>query len=104
MSPEFNYFNYEPILEWANATVEYNDQFIDGEGTISTIEEFGGYSLIWKHGVIHLGYNKEEREKARMSAALFIYLWTRGVDCSIAESCSILYSNNVTMKKLTENK
>ena len=28
ISPQFDYFNFEPILEWAEAKVEYNDEFV----------------------------------------------------------------------------
>lgn len=98
-SPSFDYFNYEPILEWAEAKVEYNDEFVS-HGTINKLPEFGSYSLIWKNGVMHLDYNKDQIEKARKCAALFIYLWTRGVDCSIAISCARLYTDNVSIKRL----
>lgn len=29
-SPKFDYFDYEPILEWAKAEVSYSNEFISG--------------------------------------------------------------------------
>lgn len=49
---------------------------------------------------MNLDYPIYEEEKARKCAALFIYLWTRGVDCSIAISCARLYADNVFIKRL----
>ena len=100
MSPDFDYFNYEPILEYNEAKVEYNDEFIDGLGNISKMPEYGSYNLIWKNGVMHLDYGINDREKARKCAALFIYLWLKGVACDIAISCARTYVDNVTIKRL----
>lgn len=99
-SPEFDYFNYEPILEWAEAKVEYNDKFVDGEGTVECMPEYGSYGLAWKHGYMNLDYAMHAEEAARKCAALFIYLYTRGVDCSIAIFCARLYADKVTIKRL----
>lgn len=99
ISTDFQYDNYEHILEWAEAKVEYNDEFISN-GVVKKMPEYGSYSLTWKNGVMHLDYDKDQGDKARKCAALFIYLWTRGVDCSIAISCARLYTENVTITRL----
>lgn len=98
-SPEFKHNDYEPILEWAEAKVEYNDEFVS-DGIITKMPEYGSYSLIWKNGVMHLDYDKDQEEKARKCAALFIYLWTRGVDCSIAINCARSYVDNVIIRSI----
>lgn len=98
-SPDFDYFNYEPILEWAEAKVEYNDEFVS-HGIVTKMPEYGSYGLSWKNGHMHLDYDKDQEEKARKCSALFIYLWTRGVNCSIAISCARLYADKVTIKRL----
>jgi hypothetical protein len=100
-SPKFDYFDYEPILEWAEAKVIYSDEFVDcSDGSIEHKPEWGSWTLCWKEGVMRLDYSKPEEQKARKCAALFIYLWTRGVECSIAISCARLYADNVSIKRL----
>ena len=98
-SPEFDYFDYEPILEWAEAKVEYNDEFVSND-TVIKMPEYGSYGLSWKNGYMNLDYGIQAEEAARKCAALFIYLYTRGVDCSIAISCARLYADKVTIKRL----
>lgn len=71
-SPEFDENNFEPILEWANARIVNDD----------------GYVLVWEHGVMTFGYDEQ---KSRQAAALFIYLWTRGVEAGLAKHCAIGY-------------
>lgn len=99
LSPKFKHDNYEPILEWAEAKVKYNDEFIS-DGIITKMPEYGSYNLVWKNGVMHLDYDKDQGDKARMCAALFIYLWTRGVDCSIAINCARSYVNNIIIRSI----
>jgi len=86
-SPEFDDFDYEPILEWANARVEEYDN-----------HGYHGFTLIWKHGFIDLEVPTEE--KARKAAALFIYLWTRGVYASFAERCATAYVLTYTIRRI----
>lgn len=101
MSPKFDYFDYEPILEWAEAEVKYTEEFIDcSTKEIVYKTDYGSYYLEWREGVIVLNFPKDQEEKARKCAALFIYLWTRGIDCSIAISCARLYTDNVSIKRL----
>lgn len=91
--PEFDKSNFEDILTWADAKVYWNDMFIDGEGTVSKIPELACWILKWKNGTIsflHLTEEKDEH-KAHINAALFIYLWSRGVDAAIADNCSSSY-------------
>lgn len=101
-SPEFDHFNFEPILTWAEANVSYNDEFVDGEGTVSKIPELACWVLSWKNGTISFTHirTKEDEHKARMNAALFIYLWTRGVSADIADQCSSTYVLNVTKERI----
>ena len=72
MCPEFDESDYEKILDWAKAKVIYDE----------------GWYLSWEHGVISL-YTEES--KACMAAALFIYLWCKGVECGIASNCALSY-------------
>lgn len=96
--PTFDYFNYEPILEWGKADVEYCEDFIDADGNTHIRPEYGSWTLIWPHGVMSLDFKKEDEAKARMCAALFIYMWTKGVVCEVAISCARLYSDQVTIR------
>jgi len=95
VSPEFEHFDFEPILAWAEAEVTWCDEFVNGEGLVTKNPEFATWSLYWKYGSISFSFHKEDEQKARMSAALFIYLWTKGVSASIADNCAVSYTVNV---------
>lgn len=96
--PEFDYFNYEPILKWAGARVVWDDTFVNGKtGKRTKRPEHALWTLLWHKGFIGFDaiYKKEDRKKARMAGALFIYLWCKGVSASIADNCASLYARNV---------
>jgi hypothetical protein len=101
--PEFDYFNFEPILKWAGAEVKFSDKFWHAKtGKITKRPEMAHWTLLWQHGFI--GFDcistKKERKKARMAGALFIYLWCKGVSASIADNCASLYARNVVMRRV----
>ena len=92
--PDFNDDNYEEILKAADATVEYSDEFVDGHNNVSHIPEFGHWSLMWKYGLIgfeSMSIKKEDEIVARKAAALFIYLWNKGVAADIADRAAEAY-------------
>lgn len=95
--PEFDYFDYEPILEWAGAKVVWEDTFVDGHGNKHVNPKLAHWVLLWRNGFIGFDgiKNKEDEPKARMAAALFIYLWCKGVSASIADNCASLYARHV---------
>ena len=71
-------FEYEKILEWCATN----------RGLTITWTE-NGWKLAWKYGYIGFdGLKQEDEAKARKAAALFIYLWTKGVSAGIAERCA----------------
>ncbi len=97
--PDFDYFDYEPILKWAKAEVVWDDTFVDGHGKKHKRPSLALWTLFWDNGFI--GFDsiqkktKKDEKKARMAAALFIYLWCKGVSASIADNCAVLYARNV---------
>lgn len=98
--PEFDYFNYEPILEWSGAKVKYSDTFVHMKtGEARKNEKEAHWTLLWSYGFI--GFDSirgaEDEAKARMAGAMFIYLWCKGVSASIADNCASLYARNVIM-------
>lgn len=99
--PTFDYFDYEPILTWAKAVVKWSDTFVDGHGHSEQIPEFASWTLYWDRGFIGFdSINKKEDEpKARMAAALFIYLYCKGVKADIADNCASLYARHLKCYK-----
>ncbi len=97
-SPEFDDFDYEPILTWANARVVKNElpPTIKSDSKLAYLANC--YSMLWKHGVI--GFDIEDEEKSRKAAALFIYLWTRGICANFAERCATAYVVNYTVRRI----
>ncbi len=97
--PEFDYFDYEKVLEWSGAKVEWSDTFVNGKGEVSKLEKFAHWTLFWDRGFIGFDAIKkrEDEPKARMASALFIYLFCKGVPASIADNCASLYARHVVM-------
>lgn len=94
-SPEFytegNDSGVESILKWANAKIEWADgTFVNGGGEEVAYPQYACWMLSWEFGSISLvdNYSKSiSAERARTLAALFIYLYTRGVEVSVALRC-----------------
>ena len=95
--PKFDYFDYEPILEWGKAKVVFSDTFVNSKGISRKCEKLAHWTLVWDQGFIGFDYfrKREEESKARMAGAMFIYLWCNGVAADIAERCAQLYAANV---------
>lgn len=74
------------ILLWASASVVWEDTFVDSRGNKHKRPEYASWVLSWKHGVVDLASTDES--KARIAAALLIYLWCKGVDIGIAVHCA----------------
>lgn len=90
--PDFDDDEYEKILEWAEAEVEYEDShFFATETSVKRVFK-GFWTLHWKHGFIGFtSFFEREEKKARMAAAMFIYLYSNGVMASIASELAELY-------------
>lgn len=101
-SPQFDDFEYEKILQWAGAKVTFADEFVNGRtGEKIKIKKEAYWELFWEHGFIGFdGFRKEDEIKARKAAALFIYLWTRGVDPGVAERCATAYVLSYSISKI----
>lgn len=103
LSPEFDYFDYSKIIDWAkqyNLEVCYSDEFVSN-GQVESIPEMGSFALVWDFGVISFdSFKKDEIVKARRAAALFIYMYSRGISASIASYAAESYVQNVTMREL----
>lgn len=99
--PDFDDDNYEEILKAAEATVEYSDEFVDGNDKVTHLPEFGHWSLCWKHGFIGFdAIEKDNEVDAKKAAALFIYLWSKGVRASIADRAAEAYVRTWKVSKL----
>ena len=85
---EFDDLDFEPILEWGKAEVIWEDTFVDGKGNKYVRPEKAYWTLFWEHGFI--GFDsiraKEDEQKARLAAAMFIFLWCKGVPASYADA------------------
>lgn len=85
--PEFEDDNFEPILKWAKARVYYCDGFVDGKGNKveGDMSRFNCWGFSWKHGFISFETlsKREDETRARCAAALFLYLWCKGVSAAV---------------------
>ena len=103
--PEFDDFNHEEILAWASenleARVEWSDEAVGPKGRVQG-PQYALWSLIWKPGVIGFDHlpKLEDEEKARKTAALFIYLWCKGIEASIASRLADSYVRSYTVTLL----
>lgn len=93
-SPEFiqdDKDSVEAILKWSDAKVEWDEGiFINGAGEKKLYPQYACWGMNWKFGTISIANNYSKStsaERARTLAALFIYLYTRGVEVSIALRC-----------------
>lgn len=86
----------DSILLWADAKVEWdNGTLVDGEGNERVDPRFAGWGLVWRFGFMFLHSDPSNNAlscvKARQIAALFIYLWTRNIEVSVAMRCAENY-------------
>ena len=56
--------------------------------------------LTWEHGFMGLSYCKDDEEKARQHAAVFVHLWKLGIDCSDADHLAAYWANNREVETL----
>lgn len=104
--PEFDDFDYEKVLTWAaekhEATVTWDDEVIDSKGNRTSSPKYAMWALSWNDGVIGMDHlpHKEDEEKARKTAALFIYLWSCGVTAMIAHHCADQYVKHLEFERL----
>lgn len=99
--PEFDDFDYEKILEWANAEVVWDDTFVDGRGNKHVHPNMALWTLLWHKGFIGFDciQKREDEAVARKAAALFIYLWCKGVETGVASSCADLYARHIKVTR-----
>ena len=83
----------EEILEWSGAEVDFCDEFVDGDGKSIKISGAEHWGFSWEAGGI--GFislsKKSDWKRARVAAAMFVYLWTRGVEASVANKLAESY-------------
>lgn len=94
--PAFDHFNYQEILDWAaehaEAKVEWINTFVDSHGRKHDDNRNALWSFYWKFGVIGLDeFRKYQGENAKMAAALFIFLYLKGIPADIADRSSTAY-------------
>lgn len=94
--PDFDDCDFEKVLTWAKAEVIYEDVFVNGKGEKFVRPDRGYWTMFWEHGFIGFNTFKREDERvARIAAAMFIYLWCRGVMASIADPLAVLYARHL---------
>lgn len=79
----------EQILKDHDAIIDYSDEFVGVDGKIYHLPEMGGWGLTWPRGTITLSFDSEE--KCRFEAAVFIYLFEKGVDVCTARQMAYLF-------------
>jgi len=87
------YQDAEKILKDNNAEVVFSDKATDSFGNSIQDEEFAGWSLVWKHGVIGWMNGSWSQEKANMAGAMFIYLFQKGVSAMYADELAGIWAN-----------
>ncbi len=90
----------DAILEWAekhfDASVYWSNK-VYGEQGVKEGDEYAQWSLGWKFGGMMLDFTPkpvdtdEQKINARRCAALFIYLYSKRVEVSIASRCADCY-------------
>lgn len=82
-------FNVDLVLREHTVIVEWGAKIVDAEG-VEKPSPIPGWSLSWKHGVIYIGPCPEH--KAREAAAIFVFLWLKGVPSQMASQLIIAYA------------
>lgn len=86
----------QAIIDICSATVEYSDIMVDVHGNKKSYPKFASWGLSWKYGGISWTSSKGWTEKqAKGAAAMFLYLWLKGVGTSIAVRLSEMYGNHL---------
>lgn len=85
------------VLTEKNVEVVWNDTVIDMEGNRHPDPD-PGWCLSWEHGVISLG--SMEIADARLAAAVFVHLWSNGIDAALAEHCAIGLVRTFTVRQI----
>lgn len=99
--PDFSDHDFEKILQWGNVEVKYNDKFVGSDGEVTSHPELASWVMSWGHGVISFdSLDKDEEHLARKAAALFVYLWCKGVDAMYADRCAAAYVKTWTVTKV----
>ncbi len=83
-------FNPEEILTQNNVEVTWCDSIVDGHEMVKTNSPIKGWGLSWEHGAIYIGPCLGR--KAIEAAAIFIFLWLRGVPAQMASQLIIAYA------------
>lgn len=79
----------EQILKDNEAVVDYSYEFVGVDGKVYYLPEMGSWGLTWKRGTITLSFESEE--KCRFEAAVFIYLFLKGIDVCTARQMAYLF-------------
>lgn len=88
------------LLEEHNVELRYSDVVVNGLGEKRHAPELGSWSLSWSHGVIGLDSVPEgDEEQAQLAAAMFIYLWLKGVDPGLSSQLAEVYAAKYQIHK-----
>ena len=91
MIPDFTSEAHEDIINWADAKVEFDDTFVGSDGKETHYPEMACWYLSHKWGSWALGYRVDQEKKARMHAALFLFLWYKGVGLPLSDELASFY-------------
>lgn len=87
--PQYTDETYEDILTWAGAVIEWDEGvLVNSEGEESIDPRFAGWTLTHKWGCWQLG---RDSIKSRMHAALFLFLWHKGVGLPLSDELASFY-------------
>jgi hypothetical protein len=94
--PDWDNFKYQKLWDFIvnnrKAWLEWSDISVGPRGEWPMPENLQHWTFGWQYGFIGLdGFKKEEEELARKAACLFVYLWSRGVEASLADNCAKAY-------------
>lgn len=84
--PEFKHDDFEPILAWSTARIWFSTPALTKDGTKREYPEIASWGFVWPNGGITLEgiRQKDDEYIARMATAMFIHLWCKGVEVSLA--------------------
>lgn len=89
--------NIDAVLQWAGASVEWSDVFVNGREERTRRPELAHWSMVWSPGFIGFTSltenNDRNRTRARWASACFIYLWCKGIEASLACHLAEAYVN-----------
>lgn len=81
----------EAVLAEHGVTVTWENVFVDGRGNRYINDKMSHWALAWENGVMAMPWRKDQEEMARATAAMFVYLWLKGVPCEQADELALCW-------------